>query len=107
GTIQGSVFDTTGGAIAGAKVTITDIARGITRVLNTDEGGQYVAPSLTAGSYTVRAESAGFAIVERANVLLQVGTNVRVDLTLTPGEQTQTVTVTEEIPAIDTTSATL
>jgi len=50
GTIQGGVFDSSGGAIAGAKVTITDVARGITRALTTDESGQYVAPSLTTGT---------------------------------------------------------
>ena len=45
--------------------------------------------------------------MEHTNVLLEVAQNVRVDLTLSPGEQTQTVTVTEEAPAIDTTSSTL
>ena len=107
GTIQGGVFDSSGGAIAGARVTVTDVARGTTRTLTTDESGQYVAPSLTTGSYTVRAEANGFSALERSNVQLEVGQIVRVDLTLAPGEQTQTVTVTEEVPAIDTTSATL
>ena len=107
GTIQGGIFDSSGGAMAGAKVTITDVARGTTRTLTTDDSGQYVAPSLTAGTYTVKAEAAGFTSTERSNVLLEVTRTVRVDLTLSPGSQTQTVTVTEEIPAIDTTSATL
>jgi hypothetical protein len=107
GTIQGGIFDSTGGAIAGARVTVTDVARGTSRNLTTDESGQYVAPALTAGTYTVRAEAAGFTVMERTNVLLPVTATVRVDLTLSPGAQTQTVTVTEEIPAIDPTSATL
>jgi hypothetical protein len=107
GTIQGGVFDSTGGSIAGAKVTITDVARGTTRTLTTDESGQYVAPSLTTSTYKVRGESSGFTTVERSNVQIEVGQIIRVDLTLSPGAQTQTVTVTEEIPAIDTTSATL
>src|ERR1044071_5786809 len=67
GTIQGGVFDTSGGAIAGAKVTITDVARGVARTLTTDESGQYVAPTLTTGTYTVHAEASGFAAVERSN----------------------------------------
>jgi len=107
GTIQGGVFDQTGGAIVGAKVTVLDVARGVTRNLTTDESGQYVAPSLTAGTYTVRAEANGFSALERDNVLVEVGRNVRLDLELRPGAQTQTVTVTEVVPAIDTTSATL
>ena len=101
------MFDSSGGAIAGAKVTITDVARGTTRVLMTDGVGEYTAPSLLSGTYSVRAESAGFRTTERSNVLLEVLANVRVDLTLSPGEQAQTITVTQEVPAIDTTSATL
>ncbi len=107
GTILGGVFDSTGGAVAGAKVTITDVARGTTRVLTTDQAGEYTAPELLSGTYTVRAEAKGFQTVEHTNVLIEVAQQVRVDLTLMPGAQTQTVTVTEEIPAIDTTSSTI
>lgn len=107
GSIQGGVFDSSGGTIAGANVTVTDVARGTSRTLTADEAGKYTAPALTAGTYSVRAEFAGFRSLQRDNVLVEVGANVRVDLTLVPGEQTQTITVTEEVPAIDTTSATL
>ena len=107
GTILGGVFDSSGGAIAGASVTITDVARGTTRVLITDASGEYTAPSLLAGTYSVRAEAKGFEAMVRSNVLLEVSQSVRVDLKLSLGEQTQTVTVTEEVSAIDTTSATL
>jgi Carboxypeptidase regulatory-like domain len=107
GTIQGGVFDQSGGVVAGAMVTVTDVARGITRSLVADAAGQYVTPALDPGTYTVRAEAKGFRIEEHRGVLVEVGKNVRVDLTLQPGEQTQTVTVTGEIPAIDTTDATL
>ena len=50
GTIQGSVSDSSGGSIADARVMITDVARGVTRNLTTDISGQFVAPSLTAGT---------------------------------------------------------
>src|SRR5712675_1418035 len=70
GTINGGVFDSTGGALAGAKVTITDVARGTTRNLTADEAGKYAAPSLTTGTYTVRAEASGFSVTERRNVLV-------------------------------------
>ena len=88
-------------------VTVVDVARGITRALTTDGAGQYAAASVTPGTYTVRAEAKGFRTVEHSGVLVEVGQTIRVDLTVQPGEQTQTITVTGEIPAIDTTDATL
>jgi len=107
GTIQGGVFDQTGGAVAGATVSVMDVARGVTRTLTTDGAGEYIANGLTPGTYTVRAEAKGFRNVEHSGVLLEVGQSVRVDLVVQPGEQTQTITVTGEIPAVDTTDSTL
>ena len=107
GTIQGGVFDQSGGAVTGATVTIIDPARGSSKVLTTDSAGAYNSQNLTPGTYTVRGEAKGFQTVEHSNVLVEVGQNVRVDLTLQPGAQTQTITVTSEAPAIDTTDATL
>ena len=107
GTIQGSVFDQSGGAIASATVTIVDPTRGFSRPLMVDSAGAYNAANLTPGTYTVRAEAMGFQTLEHSNVVVEVGQNVRVDLVLQPGAQTQTVTVTSEAPAVDTTDATL
>ena len=107
GTIQGAIFDQSGGAIPGATVTVIDVARGVTRALTTDSVGQYVATNLTPGTYTVRGEAKGFQTIEHTGVLVEVGQNIRVDLTLQPGQQTQTITVTGELPAIDTTDSTL
>src|SRR5579872_7205732 len=53
GTIQGSVFDQTGGAIVGATVTVIDVARGVTRTLTSDSAGAFVATNLIPGTYTV------------------------------------------------------
>src|SRR3984957_10446874 len=107
GAIQGAVFDQSGGVIAGAMVTVTDTARGVSRSLTTDDAGEYVDASLNPGTDTARAEAKGFRTVEHNGVLVQVGQNIRVDLTVQPGEQTQTVTVTGELPEINTTDATL
>jgi len=107
GRILGTVTDTSGGVVAGAAVTVTDVERGVTRTLTTDDAGEYNAPNLTPGSYTVRGEARGFKRLDRANVVIQVGQEVRVDLTLQPGEQEQTVTVTEAAPLVETTNATL
>src|SRR4051812_46323681 len=107
GSIRGTVADQTGGAIGDATVTVTDVARGVSRSLVTDGSGEYVATSLTPGTYSLRAEAKGFRTVQRDGVLVEVGQNLRVDFEVLPGEQTQTVTVTEEIPLISTTDSTL
>jgi hypothetical protein len=107
GRISGVVFDQSGGAIPAAMVAVTDVQRGITQKLVTDSAGQYAALGLVPGTYTVRAEAKGFRTVEHPDILVQVGQDIRVDLTLQTGEQTQTLTVTEQIPLVETTDATL
>jgi len=107
GRILGTVTDQSGGVVAGATVTVLDVDRGVTRTLTTDDAGEYNAPNLTPGTYTVRGEARGFKKLERTSIVIQVGQEVRVDLTLQPGEQEQTVTVTESVPLVETTNATL
>jgi len=107
GTIQGSVYDQSGGAIVGATVTVVDVARGVTRTLTTDSAGAYVAPNLIPGTYTVRGTANGFQTLEHANISLEVGQTVRVDVVLPAGQQTQTVTVTSEAPTVNTTDSTV
>src|SRR5579871_5279392 len=107
GSIRGAVLDQSGGAISGATVTVTDVARGVTRTLTADDAGQYLAIGLTPGTYSVRAEAKGFKTADHSGLLLQVSESIRVDLVLQPGEQAQTITVSGEVPAIDTTDATL
>ena len=104
GSIAGGITDQTGAAIVGAKVTVIDAERGVSRPLVTGTAGQYTAPSLTPGLYTVRAEAPGFATAERTNITLGVGAAVRVDLQLQPGVQTQTVTVSAAAEPVDTTN---
>ncbi len=107
GRILGQVTDQSGGTVAGATVTVMDVQRGISRSLTTDQAGEYVAPSLLPGTYTVRAEAVGFKAAEHPNLLLETGKDLRIDLVLQPGEQTQTVTVTGEAPMLETTNAAL
>ena len=107
GRILGTIMDQSGGVISGATVTITDVDRGVSRTLTTDDAGEYNAPNLLPGRYTVRAAAKGFKTVERQNVALEVGKEPRVDLTLQPGEQAQTLTVTEAIPLVEATNATM
>ena len=105
GRIFGDVTDQSGGVIAGATVTVLDVARGVSRTLATDSAGEYSAPSLVPSTYTIRAEFKGFKTLQRQNVLVGVGQDLRLDLTLQPGDQAQTVTVSEAMPIIDTTNA--
>jgi len=107
GRILGTITDQSGGVIAGATVTVLDQDRGVTRTLTTDEAGAYNAPNLTPGPYTVRIEAKGFQTIERKDIAVGVGKEVRIDLTPQPGEQSQTVTVTEAVPLVETTNATL
>src|ERR1019366_6575359 len=102
GSIAGGITDPTGAAIIGAKVTVIDAERGVSRPLVSDSAGQYTAPSLTPGQYTVRAEAPGFQTVERTNIALGVGAAVRIDLQLQPGAQSQTVTVTGAAELVNT-----
>ncbi len=107
GRILGTVMDTSGGAVSGATVIIVDNDRGVARTLTTDDAGAYNAPTLIPGTYTVRVEARGFKKLDRQNVVLEVGHEVRIDLTVQPGEQAQTITVTEAVPLVETTNATL
>jgi carboxypeptidase family protein/TonB-dependent receptor-like protein len=107
GRILGTVSDQSGGVIAGATVTVLDVDRGVTRTLTTDDAGAYNAPNLTPGNYTVRVEAKGFQRLQRSGIGIEVGHEVRIDLTVQPGEQSQTVTVTESVPLVETTNATM
>src|SRR5580765_2042448 len=79
GRISGAITDMTSGAIANATVTVTDVDRGIARPLMTDSSGQYSAGSLIPGLYMVRAEAMGFRALERKDIIVGVGGDVRVD----------------------------
>jgi len=107
GRILGSVRDQSGGTIAGATVTVRDVLKGVTRTLTTDEAGEYSAPNLDPSTYSVRVEYKGFKTFDRQGLVISVGQEAKIDITMQTGEQNQTVTVTEAVPLVETTSATL
>ena len=107
GKILGTVTDLSGGAIAGATVIVTDVDRNVPRTLTTDQSGEYSAPNLLPGNYKVRGEAKGFKAFERSGVILEVNGEIRVDLTMQPGEVSQTITVNEAVPMVETTNAEL
>jgi outer membrane receptor protein involved in Fe transport len=98
GQINGTVRDTTGAVVPGAKVTITEPSKGISRTATTDANGDYVFALLSPGTYSVQAELQGFSIAKESDIQLFVDNFIRVDLTLTLGEMTESVDV--EAPTV-------
>src|SRR6267154_4101586 len=82
GRILGTVTDQSGGVVSGATVMVVDTDRGVTKTLVTNDAGEFNAPNLTPGNYKVRAEAKGFKTLERQNIVLEVGKEIRVDLTV-------------------------
>src|ERR1700674_423488 len=91
GRILGTVTDSQGKAVVGAKVAVINTGTNISRNLQSNQVGDYVAPNLQPGLYAVTGEAAGFKKVERTGIRLEVGTDARIDLQLVPGAITETV----------------
>ncbi|HTG17196.1 MAG TPA: carboxypeptidase-like regulatory domain-containing protein, partial [Blastocatellia bacterium] len=107
GRILGSVTDEQGAAVRGAKVVITNVETGASRTVESSDSGDYVVPNVAPGLYTVAAEAAGFKKIEHTQVRVEVASDVRIDLPLSAGNITESVTVTLETPQIETTNTTL
>src|SRR5579872_2929662 len=107
GRILGTLTDQSGAAVAGATVVVTDLQRGMSRTVTTDESGTYAVPDLQPGNYKIRVETKGFKTVERPNIQIEVASDVRADFALQPGQVNETVTISEEVPLLNMTSATL
>src|SRR5277367_1615812 len=102
GRISGTVTDQSGAAIGGAKVTVTDEPRNVSRVLTTDSSGVFSAPNLIPSTYDLHIEFQGFKGSDRKDLVLEVAQDLRVDVSLQTGEQTETVVVTAEAAALNT-----
>ncbi|MBS1876088.1 MAG: carboxypeptidase regulatory-like domain-containing protein [Acidobacteria bacterium] len=107
GTIVGTVTDPQGGAIANAKVTITETATGLAYEVQTSAAGDYIRVALKPGTYTVTAEATGFRRVQQSNVVLVGGDRVGVPLTLPVGNVTESIEVSAQAPILQTESTTL
>src|SRR5262245_9886813 len=107
GTILGSVTDPSGAVISNAKVTLVNEGTGLTRTVTTDTNGEYVAPSLPTGHYTVMSEITGFKTLTMSNVEVGVDQRVRIDLKLEVGAMTESVSITAETPLLQTSSSEL
>src|SRR6266446_1803009 len=83
GSISGTVTDSKGGVVPNAKVTITNTDQQVVvRTLTTDEHGQYSAPLLPVGHYSVTVEIAGFKRVAHSSLILNVSDKLAVNFAL-------------------------
>jgi hypothetical protein len=107
GSVNGTVTDSSGAVIAGAKVTLTQTGTGISQETTTGGGGTFVFPTLNPSVYNVVATHAGFQAYKENGVQVRADAAVTVDLTLKPGNTSETVTVTAETAQVDVTTGTL
>ncbi len=102
GAIVGLVRDPSGALVVGAKVTVTDVERGIQLTVSTNDEGQYVASPLKIGRYSVTVEKQGFRKAVAGSVQVNIQDRISIDLTLQAGMATEVVTVTGERPQLET-----
>ena len=108
GTILGTVTDTSGAVVSGAKVEAKNVATGLQRSTQTSADGSYSIPELPLGTYVVTISQTGFQTAVTTNVVVDVATERRVDASLKTGQVTERVEVSgEELPQVETTSAEL
>jgi len=102
GNLVGTVTDPQGNAVAGAKVTLTNTAKGTTEEATTNESGNYSVTHLIPDTYKVHIEAPGFKAYDIISVRVDADTSVRADAVLQVGAVTQTIEVTGEIPQLQT-----
>jgi len=107
GSITGTVQDSSGSVIPGATMTASNVGTAAEVTTTTDERGDYTFLLLRAGEYVIIAETDGFQRLVRENVVVRTTETLRLDLTLEVGVITETVTVSEEAPLLQSTQATL
>ena len=108
GYIGGTVIDKTGAAIAGAEVTLRNLAGSLTRTTVSNSDGAYVIPGLAGDSYDMTVSAKGFQKFTAKKIVLTVGEKARIDVTLNVGAITEEVVVTgESVAQVETTSSDL
>jgi hypothetical protein len=102
GAIVGLVRDPSGALVTDARVTVTDVDRGVQLALSTNKDGEYVASPLKIGRYSVTVEKKGFRKAVAGPVQVSIQDRISVDVTLQAGMATETVMVTGERPQLET-----
>jgi Carboxypeptidase regulatory-like domain len=93
GTIEGTVRDSSGAVVVGAKVTITETATGAVATSITTGAGEYTIPDLAVGAYTVEVTLQGFRKGVISGLALHAGSTLRADVTLEVGATKESVEV--------------
>jgi hypothetical protein len=101
-TLLGTVSDSSGAVVVGARVTITEMNTGFRRSAATNDSGNYEFAHLPPGHYEIAVDHEGFRRAVRGGVDVVVNSDVRVDLALQPGATTETATVSAETPILQT-----
>ncbi len=107
GSISGVVTDPTGLAIAGAKVTLTNLGTAEKRTESSGDDGHFTFVNLFQGQYRIDVEKEGFKHFARPSVVVQVQQDTHIDAALTVGQVTEVVEVTSETPLLQTESSSL
>src|SRR5215467_10860465 len=102
GSIAGTVRDSSGAVLPGARVTATDVDRGTTFNTTTNANGEYLANPLHIGRYNITIEHEGFRKQVVGPIEVNVQSRPEVDVTLKVGQIAETVTVTSEGPQLET-----
>ncbi|MBM3756254.1 MAG: hypothetical protein FJW38_19975 [Acidobacteria bacterium] len=104
GSILGVITDASGGAVAGARLSLINEGTGLKLQAEASSEGRYVFTPLRPGTYTVEVEFAGFQKSRRMGIVVNIQRQSVVDFALSPGEVTTTVDVTAALPVLQTQS---
>jgi hypothetical protein len=103
--IVGQILDSSGGAVPGATVTVTNVGTNAQRTATSDADGRFSFPSLPPATYSLRAELQGFQSAELKAFDLRNGETASPTLTLGLGSVTESVSVRADAPLLQTASA--
>jgi hypothetical protein len=100
--ISGTVHDSTGGAVPGVNVTITNVDTSATRTVQSGPQGAYVITNLPPGPYKLQATKEGFTTYNQTGITLQVNSNPEINITLQVGAVTESVSVEANAAMVET-----
>ncbi len=105
GAVTGAVTDDTGAVVPKAKVTLTNVDTGLSFASATNESGIYTFAPVKIGNYTLSVAAPGFESVTHAGLHVDAQQRLNVPIALKPGAVTQSVTVTDAAPLLETQSS--
>src|SRR5215472_16287478 len=100
--INGVVQDSSGGVLPGVEVTATQTETGVSRMTVANESGLYTLPNLPLGPYKLEASLPGFRTFAQTGIVLQVGDNPRINITLQVGQVSEQVEVQAYASLVET-----